>query len=69
MSDENVLPCPFCGSDAKLLHLVYDEEMVWGVFCVRDLTSEYHHGHFVDNYATGKEAIDAWNGKLKRRNR
>ena len=36
---------------------------VWGVWCVDDMNAEDYrnHGHFIDNYATEAEAIDAWN--------
>jgi hypothetical protein len=51
-----------------VLHLDLDDdapegEAVWGVFCERDLEAEYPHGHFIDNYATEEEAVEAWNGR------
>ena len=72
MSDKQkteLLPCPFCGGEAKLVHMDLDliEEgwKVWGVWCVDDLSAEesggYQHGHCIDNYATEAEAIEAWN--------
>ena len=61
--DVDLLPCPFCGGKAKAMHLDYGDEVqtVWGVFCVPDLNAEHAHGHYIDNYATKQEAIDAWN--------
>jgi hypothetical protein len=57
-----LLPCPFCGGEADVKVLEYDDDCkVWGVFCEFDLANEYSHGHFVDNYATEAEAIEAWN--------
>lgn len=47
--------------------LEYDDDCkVWGVFCESDLGNEYSHGHFVDNYPTEAEAIDAWNTRAER---
>lgn len=45
------------------MHLDYGDEVqtVWGVFCIPDLNAEHAHGHYIDNYATKQEAIDAWN--------
>ena len=40
-------------------------EAVWGVFCMDDLEAEYPHGHFIDNYATEEEAVEAWNGRAQ----
>lgn len=57
-----LLCCPFCGSGARVMSMTYDHDaVVWGVFCLSDLKAKYQHGHFVDNYATEEEAIDAWN--------
>lgn len=42
-----------------------EAQTVWGVFCEADLGDEYSHGHFIDNYATREEAIDAWNKRDK----
>ena len=67
-----LLPCPFCGGEAKLMHMDLDsiEEgwKVWGVWCVDDLNADDYcsHGHFIDNYATEAEAIDAWNTRAER---
>ena len=58
-----LLPCPFCGGEAQVMHMDLDsiEEgwKVWGVWCVDDLNAEDYrsHGHFIDNYATEAEAI------------
>lgn len=57
--------CPFCGGEASVKVLEYDDNCkVWGVFCESDLANEYSHGHFVDNYATEAEAIAAWNTRV-----
>ena len=65
--NSELLPCPFCGSEASVKVLEYDDDCkVWGVFCESDLASEYSHGHFVDNYATEAEAIAAWNSRAER---
>jgi len=69
MSDEKLLRCPFCGGPATVMCMEYgdphERQTVWGVFCEDDLSSEYQHGHFIDNYATKEEAIDAWNRRAK----
>jgi Lar family restriction alleviation protein len=60
-------PCPFCGAEASVKMLEYDDDCrVWGVFCESDLESEYSHGHYVDNYPTEAEAIAAWNTRHER---
>lgn len=57
-----LLCCPFCGSGARVMHMKYGGKyVVWGVFCLSDLKAKYPHGHYVDNYATEEEAVDAWN--------
>ena len=66
---EELCECPFCGGEAKTMCMDLDsiEEgwQVWGVWCVDDLHAEehggYQHGHYIDNYATEAEAIEAWN--------
>lgn len=65
--DVELLPCPFCGGRAKVMRMDYLNEMqtVWGVFCERDLDAECAHGHYIDNYATKQEAIDAWNRRAQ----
>lgn len=30
-----------------------------------DLEAEYQHGHFIGNYRTKKEAIEAWNRRVQ----
>lgn len=67
-------PCPFCGGEAQVMHMDLDsiEEgwQVWGVWCVDDLHAEehggYQHGHYIDNYDTEAEAIEAWNTRHER---
>ena len=67
-----LLPCPFCGGEAQVMHMDLDsiEEgwKVWGVWCVDDLNAEDYrsHGHFIDNYATEAEAIAVWNARAER---
>ena len=61
-----LLPCPFCGGEASVRVLEYDDDCkVWGVFCESDLESEYSHGHLVDNYPTEAEAVEAWNTRYE----
>lgn len=66
-----LLPCPFCGGEAQVMHMDLDsiEEgwKVWGVWCVDDLNAEDYrnHGHFIDNYATEAEAVAAWNTRAE----
>jgi hypothetical protein len=60
--------CPFCGGQAIVMCLDYADDCpqaVWGVFCEDDLNAEYPHGHFIDNYATEREAIEAWNRRVQ----
>lgn len=60
--EDKIMPCRFCGSDAKLLKLQNDNgDAVYGVFCTKDLEAECSHGHYIDNYATAEEAINEWN--------
>jgi Lar family restriction alleviation protein len=54
---EKLKPCPFCGGEAELLSMTYRGGKVFGVFC----KTQTDHGHFIDNYASKQEAIDAWN--------
>ena len=59
-----LLPCPFCGGEAVLHEMRYGEGgqcSVFGVFCATDAKAEYQHGHFIDNFATEADAIEAWN--------
>jgi len=68
--DDRLRPCPFCGGEARVMRLDLDDdapegEAVWGVFCMDDLEAEYPHGHFIDNYATEEEAVEAWNGRAQ----
>lgn len=60
-------PCPFCGGDAKLMEMRYGDGRysVFGVFCQND-SGAVQHGHFIDNYATEAEAVDAWNTRAER---
>ena len=43
--DVELLPCPFCGGRAKVMHMDYGDgylpevQTVWGVFCERASTS------------------------------
>lgn len=61
------LPCPFCGGEAVAMHMDYwsgyldKVHTVWGVWCRSDLNAEYQHGHYIDNYATEEDAVQAWN--------
>ena len=73
MSDSNATlkPCPFCGGEAEVMHLDLDSIKkgwkVYGVRCISDanagLRGETQHGHFIDNFATEAEAIEAWNAR------
>ena len=67
-------PCPFCGGEAEVYEMQYGADgqySVFGVFCVDDSKAEliglskYQHGHFIDNYATEAEAIEAWNKRAE----
>ena len=60
-------PCPFCNGEASVLRMDYgDDSTVWGVFCANDSDDSFSHGHFIDNFATEAEAIDAWNTRAER---
>lgn len=62
-----LLPCPFCGGRAIVMHMDYgsgylpETQTVWGVWCRSDLNAEYPHGHCIENYATESDAVEAWN--------
>ncbi len=61
--------CPFCWGEAQVMHMdlssLEEGWKVWGVWCVDDLHAEehggYQHGHYIENFATEEEAIEAWN--------
>ena len=70
-----LLPCPFCGGEAEVYEMQYGENgkySVFGVFCKEDSKAEliglnrYQHGHFIDNFPTEAEAIEAWNTRAER---
>ena len=70
-----LLPCPFCGGEAKVYEMTYgadNQYSVFGVFCEDDSKAEliglskYQHGHFIDNFQTEAEAIKAWNTRAER---
>ena len=69
MNEAALKPCPFCGGQAQVMHMDLDSIekgwKVWGVWCVDDLNAEDYqsHGHYIDNYATETEAIEAWNNQ------
>ena len=69
MTETVLKPCPFCGGKAQVMHMDLDSIekgwKVWGVWCVDDLNAEDYqsHGHYIDNYATEAEAIEAWNNQ------
>ena len=59
-----VQTCPFCGGEAKVMHMDVGNDAdwtVWAVWCVDDLNAEHSHGHFIDNYGSRNEAVAAWN--------
>lgn len=68
---DGLLPCPFCGGDAVVMHMDYGDgylpevQTVWGVWCRGDMADEYAHGHCIENYATKEDAIAAWNRRAK----
>lgn len=76
MSDSNatLLPCPWCGGKAQVMCMDLDSIdegwKVYGVWCVDDLHAEehggYQHGHFIDNFGSEAEAIEAWNSRAER---
>ena len=72
--DSGLLPCPFCGGEAEVYEMQYGENgkySVFGVFCVDDSKAEliglskYQHGHFIDNFRTEAEAVEAWNNRAQ----
>lgn len=64
MEDKELLPCPFCGGEAKLWSHHYAEEdlTLWQVRCNRDFLRKkcYMNDSFV-TFGTEEEAIEAWN--------
>ena len=66
---EELKPCPFCGSEAKVLTMEYGGCNYYGVFCIDDMDSKFQHGHCIDNFSSKQEAIDAWNSRADARTR
>lgn len=64
MENKELLPCPFCGGEAKLWSHHYAEEdlTLWQVRCNRDFLRKkcYMNDSFV-TFGTEEEAIEAWN--------
>mgnify|MGYP002521701163 CR=1 FL=1 len=71
MGNVELKPCPFCGGSAKVMHMDVGDHadgspwMVWAVWCDDDLNAEYSHGHYIDNYETRDEAVEAWNRRAE----
>ena len=58
---DNLLPCPFCGGEAKVFHYssaIRDE--VWRVVCDRPFCAQGPDGY------TEAEAVSAWNTRAER---
>ena len=57
-----LLPCPFCGGEAKVCRGIYGS---WFVRCANDYKNMANHGCYVSPTTTAKdteaEAIAAWN--------
>ena len=72
MAKSELLPCPFCGGEAEVLKLdlaaIEEGWQLYGVWCTDDLHAEehggYQHGHYIDNYGSETEAIEAWNARI-----
>lgn len=67
--ENKLLPCPFCGGEAKLWSHHYEEEdlTLWQVRCNRDLLGKkcYMNDSFV-TFGTEEEAIESWNRRVER---
>ena len=53
-------PCPFCGGEAKLDHLV-KSSIVWCKCCMASTKSM----EFSPEYASDEKAIEAWNRRAE----
>lgn len=66
--ENKLLPCPFCGGEAKLWSHHYAEEdlTLWQVRCNRDFLRKkcYMNDSFV-TFGTEEEAIEAWNTRAE----
>lgn len=60
MSDTELLPCPFCGAEAK--KMLHNEDM-WKFLhsetCYFHKTDHFHRPHIVD-----LETVDTWNARV-----
>ena len=56
MNNIKLKPCPFCGSEVKIVTVKEDARTVgYSFMCVHDCSNTYL------NYADREEAIEAWN--------
>ena len=57
MKNLKLKPCPFCGSDAKLV------ENYQGIECTNLACRVSHGGWFDDPYGDARYALNAWNDR------
>ena len=52
-------PCPFCGGEAEIIAIDYDDDELW----YRPECSKCNCG-WLENFETPREAITAWNRRV-----
>jgi hypothetical protein len=54
--NDNLKPCPFCGEEAWLNHVEFNDGDIW-----YNPSCSKCNGGWNENYSTKDEAINAWN--------
>lgn len=54
--DDNLKPCPFCGAEAHIMHVEFNDQDIWYTPQCFKCPCGWQY-----NYKTIEEAIEAWN--------